>query len=225
MKKYLLIIVAFILPDSLIGQERNDVKQKEVSALFQKTEKEMQNHYNYLDKKRIFEDPIGRADYFFKTVKRVAPSLLSDTKLYKDEILNLLIDTTYKKNYYSNWDIMYILYNLPLDDYVGMLYTVSALYKQNNIDFDLFTFFIFQDFNVSNAVAKNYQNEKLQVFLNKLLEDKEIVNKAELQDKDFRERILNLKNGVLWEGGEDGFGLKKLDKSQPPILNTTKTEH
>lgn len=97
MKKYLLIIVAFILPDSLIGQERNDVKQKEVSALFQKTEKEMQNHYNYLDKKRIFEDPIGRADYFFKTVKRVAPSLLSDTKLYKNEILNLLIDTTYKK--------------------------------------------------------------------------------------------------------------------------------
>lgn len=225
MKKYLLIIVAFILSDSLIGQERNDVKQKEVSALFQKTEKEMQNHYNYLDKKRIFEDPIGRADYFFKTVKRVAPSLLSDTKLYKDEILNLLIDTTYKKNYYSNWDIMYILYNLPLDDYVGMLYTVSALYKQNNIDSDLFIFFIFQDFNVSNAVAKNYQNEKLQVFLNKLLEDKEIVNKAELQDKDFRERILNLKNGVLWEGGEDGFGLKKLDKSQPPILNTTKTEH
>lgn len=225
MKKYLLIIVAFILSDSLIGQERNDVKQKEVSALFQKTEKEMQNHYNYLDKKRIFEDPIGRADYFFKTVKRVAPSLLSDTKLYKDEILNLLIDTTYKKNYYSNWDIMYILYNLPLDDYVGMLYTVSALYKQNNIDFDLFTSFIFQDFNVSNAVAKNYQNEKLQVFLSKLLGDKETMNKAELQDKNFRERILNLKNGVLWEGGEDGFGLKKLDKSQPPILNTTKTEH
>jgi hypothetical protein len=120
---------------------------------------------------------------------------------------------------------MYILYNLPFDDYVGMLYTVSALYKQNNIDSDLFIFFIFQDFNVSNAVAKNYQNEKLQVFLNKLLKDKEIVNKAELQDKNFRERILNLKNGVLWEGGEDGFGLKKLDKSQPPILNTTKTEH
>ena len=181
----------------------------------------MQAHYDYIEKNGIFEDPLGRIDYFFKTVKTVAPQLLTDTKLYKNDLLNLLTDKSFHKNIFTDNNIVFVLYNLPIDDYVDVLNFALSLYQNEKINQSIFELFIFQNEIASVSVAKNFKNEKLQVFLNKLLDDLSLIRKVELQNKHFRKSILDLKSGLDWEGTSDG-GLKKLTEIQPAVLDTLK---
>lgn len=222
MNIYILIITTLILSCCSTKKENDALKAKEISELFQIVENDMQAHYDYLDKNKIFEDPLGRIWYFFKTVNTIAPQLLTDTKLYKTEVFNILTDTSFQKNQFTNNDIVYILYNLPVDDYVDLLSSVTSLYKKKKITRNIFESFIFQDFNVSNSIAKNFTNEKLQVFLNNILNDQEIYTNTELQNKRFKKNILELKKGTLWEGEEDVLGLKEMGEIQPPILDSIK---
>jgi len=99
-----------------------------------------------------------------------------------------------------------------------MLYLVSNLYKQDAIDYKIFRYFIFQDPSVSTTVAKNYQNKKLQVLLDKLLNDREIMKISDSFDKPFRRGILELKSGDYWGGGK--YLLKNMSKIHLPILDT-----
>lgn len=221
-----LIIIQVLLLSCCSAKKENSVpKMDKISKLFQIVEDKMGAHYVYLDKNRIFEDPIGRAEYFFKTVKTVAPQLLINTKLYKDEILNVLTDKTFRKNAFTDDDIAYILYNLPIDDYADLLSSVVPLYKNGDINQYIFELFIFQDYIVSISIYKNYNNGRLQVFLNKLLKDNDLIIKAELKNKRFREDILNLKSGASWKADENEFGIKEISRIQTPVLDTLKIEH
>lgn len=215
MKKYLFFIIALILSCYVMGQDSNNVKQKVTTSLFQRIE-------NEINKNQIFEDPLGRISYLFKVIKEVALIFLSDTKSYKFELLNLLIDFSFQKNIYTDLDIIYILYNLQIDDYVDILDCALTLYRQDDIDQNVFESFIFQDFNVSNSVAKNYRNEKLQVFFDNLLKDKGLISKIELQNKTFQQAIWDLKSGTIWNGTGNSSGQKDLNKIQSPILDTLK---
>jgi len=224
MKTYfLLIVIPFLYCCCKTkGQEIDNTKQKETAILFQKIENKMQSHYDHLNKNRLFEDPSGRIVYFFKTVKETAPQLFSDIKFFKDELLILLTDSSFQKNEYTDLDIVYLLYNLQINDYVDILEQISKLYKQNDVDYKIFDCFIFQDFNVSNSVAKNYRNEKLQNFLNSILQDEVLMSKSSLQNKLFKQALFDLKTGNSWNGTGDSFGLKKINEIQPPILETLK---
>lgn len=137
MNIHILIITTLILSCCSAKKENNTFKAKEISELFQIIENDMQAHYDYLDKNRIFEDPLSRTWYFFNTVKAIAPQLLTDTKLYKTEVFNILTDTSFQKNKFTNYDVIYILYNLPVDDYVDLLSSVTSLYKKkkNNLGY------------------------------------------------------------------------------------------
>jgi hypothetical protein len=204
-------------------KEDSDPKTNKVYESFQIIENKMQAHYDYIEKNGIFEDPLGRIDYFFKTVKTVAPQLLTDTKLYKNDLLNLLTDKSFHKNIFTDNNIVFVLYNLPIDDYVDVLDSALSLYQNEKINQSIFELFIFQNEIASVSVAKNFKNEKLQVFLNKLLDDLSLIRKVELQNKHFRKSILDLKSGLDWEGTSDG-GLKKLTEIQPAVLDTLKVE-
>ena len=173
----------------------------------------MEKHYEYVEKKGIFEDPLGRIDYFFRLVKSNNPQLLTDTKLYKEEILNLLTDSVLRKNRFTYEDIIYTLYNLSINDYVDLLESALNLYKKGEMSLSYFELFLFQEDVVSNSIYKNYKNKKLQVFLSKLLLDKETILKAETEDRIFKERILKLKDGTTWEA------LKPYFINSKPILD------
>lgn len=200
-----LTILVIILSCCSAKKEYGMPKTNTISNLFQIVEDEMNTHYKYLEKNRIFEDPVGRAIYLFKTVKRVAPQLLTNIKLYKNEMLSLLTDAGFRRNKFTDDDIAYILYNLPIDDYADLLNHVLILYKSGDIDYYIFKLFIFQDDFVSNSIYKNSKNKKLQTVLEKLLKDNSLILKAELQNKRFKEAIFNLKNDVIW-GEEDENG-------------------
>ena len=219
----LFILLTIILCCSSAKKEDSDPKTNKVYESFQIIENKMQAHYDYIEKNGIFEDPLGRIDYFFKTVKTVAPQLLTDTKLYKNDLLNLLTDKSFHKNIFTDNNIVFVLYNLPIDDYVDVLDSALSLYQNEKINQSIFELFIFQNEIASVSVAKNFKNEKLQVFLNKLLDDLSLIRKVELQNKHFRKSILDLKSGLDWEGTSDG-GLKKLTEIQPAVLDTLKVE-
>jgi hypothetical protein len=118
-------------------------------------------------------------------------------------------------------DIKYLLYNTTIEEYVDILDDVYRMYKQGIIDYEMFNFFLFQDYNVSNSVAKNYQNEKLIDFFDMLLLDEELINLyPEWSMASIKESILNLLKGNSWHGKGEGYGLKRLSEIQPPILDT-----
>ena len=217
------ILLTITLCCSAAKEEYSDPKTNKVYESFQIIENKMQAHYDYIEKNGIFEDPLGRIDYFFKTVKTVAPQLLTDTKLYKNDLLNLLTDKSFHKNIFTDNNIVFVLYNLPIDDYVDVLDSALSLYQNEKINQSIFELFIFQNEIASVSVAKNFKKEKLQVFLNKLLDDQSLIRKVELQNKHFRKSILNLKSGLDWEGTSNG-GLKKLTEIQPAVLDTLKVE-
>ena len=230
MKKYILIFW-ILLPCCSAKIENHNPKTNKVYEIFQVISGKMQAHNDYIEKNRLFEDLIGNTSYFFKIVKTVAPQLLTDTKLYKDDILNIVTDKSFKKNGLNdliNYDIPYLLYNLQIDDYVDLLYSVVPLFKNGDIDQNLFERFIFPDDFVSTSLYKNYQNEKLQLFLNNLLKDQDLISKVKIlkpyQFSPFSERILYLKNGTMWEGDSEDMGLKEMYANRTTILDDLKAE-
>lgn len=229
MKIHISILLVLMLSCYSTKTESNKLNTNKIIESFQKIEDKMKTHYEYIEKNRIFEDPIGRAIHFFEVVKTVAPQLLADTKLYKNEILNLLTDETFKKYDFIDYDIPYLLYNLPIDDYVDLLNSVVILFKNGDINQDIFERFIFPDSFVSNDLYKNYRNKKLQFFLNNLLKDEDLTTRVKTQQPyqsvSFSENVLLLKNGTMWEGGRENSGLKKRYVNRTPILDTIKRGH
>ena len=228
MKKYTLIFWILLSCCSAKIENQNP-KTNKVHEIFQVISGKMQAHNDYMEKNRLFEELIGHTIHFFKVVKTVAPQLLTDTKLYKDDILNIVTDKSFKKNGLNdliNYDIPYLLYNLQIDDYVDLLYSVVPLFKNGDIDQELFERFIFPDDFVSISLYKNYQNEKLQLFLNNLLNDEELIAKVKIQepyqDLSYSERIYRLKKGTMWEGNNEHSGLKKRYVNRTTILDGLK---
>lgn len=226
MKAHLFIILTLIFSCCLAKKEYSPPERNKAFKLFQLIEDQMVSYSTYLDKKGILEEPLVLAEYFFKTVKRIAPQFLIDTKSHKDELLTILTDTTFRKNVFTDWDVIYLLYNLPIDDYADLLISVVPLYKNGDIDQYLFELFVFPDICITSSVYKNYGNEKLQAFLNKLLEDENLILKVESENKYFKEQILELKSGTLQrEGIELGCGQKINGEVRPSILDTLKVGH
>ena len=225
MKKYTLIFWILLSCCSAKIENQNP-KTNKVHEIFQVISGKMQAHNDYMEKNRLFEELIGHTMHFFKVVNTVAPQFLTDTKLYKDDILNLLTDKSFKRYDLIDYDIPYLLYNLHIDDYVDLLYSVVPLFKNGDIDQNLFERFIFPDDFVSTSLYKNYQNEKLQLFLNNLLEDQDLISKVKIQkpyqNDSFSERILSLKNGTMWEGNSEYMGLKKMYENGAAILDGLK---
>jgi hypothetical protein len=102
------------------------------------------------------------------------------------------------------------------------------LFKNGDIDQNLFERFIFPDDFVSTSLYQNYQNEKLQLFLNNLLKDQDLISKVKIlkpyQNNSFSERILYLKNGTMWKGNSEIMGLKKMYENRTAILDDLKAE-
>ena len=227
MKKYTLIFWILLSCCSAKIENQNP-KTNKVHEIFQVISGKMQAHNDYMEKNRLFEELIGHTMHFFKVVNTVAPQFLTDTKLYKDDILNLLTDKSFKRYDLIDYDIPYLLYNLHIDDYVDLLYSVVPLFKNGDIDQNLFERFIFPDHFVSTSLYQNYQNEKLQLFLNNLLKDQDLISKVKIlkpyQLSSFSERIYRLKNGTMWEGDNEHSGFKKMYANGAAILDGLKAK-
>ena len=212
MKKKLYILL-IIIGNSVQTNYADNPTKNSVIDLFQKVEYAMQKHYAEY---RNFEDPLDRHGYYFKTIQKIAPELLCHTFQYKDELLSILVDSTFKKNWCTDADVEYLLYNTTIEEYIDILSDVYKMYKQGVINFRTFNSFLFQDLDVSSSVVKNYQNEKLIGFFEMLLQDEDLINLYPKWSKiSIKELIIRLLNGDSWN--KDGFY-----KINIPLLDTLK---
>ena len=209
---------------NILGQESH----KTARSAMQRIENAMQKHYDYIEKNGIFEDPWGRVATYFETIQKVAPQLLCNTYQYKDELLSILVDSVFKKNFHTDADVEYLLYNTTIEEYVDILNDVYRMYKQGLIDIQKLDSFLFQYDHASDLVVKNYQNEILIDFLNMLLQDEEIIKPYPIEWgsglTSIKETILAILSGDAWNGTARGFGRKRLSEIQPPELNTLKID-
>lgn len=223
MKKiFILLFISLFCYCNSNGQNIKKENIDKVKPLFEIVEKKMQEHYDFIRKKRVFEDPLGRISFFFECVNENAPQLLSDNPENKKGLLNILVDKSFKRNLYTDNDIAYLLYNSNIDDYICIVQHVCDLFKHQKIKYQTLGYFLFQDPNVSCLLAKSYRENKVSLFLSDILKDKTLVDFCQNYNKTFIVDIENLKSGKTWNGDQDFVGLKEGSIVQIPILDTLK---
>ena len=192
----------------------NNIKDDSLARqLFIKAEQKAIEFRRKTDKLR-FVDPIEMNEVFYKIVNNESPELYVETRKYKIGLLNILKDKKIKRDDATNQDVYRILDNLCIEDYVEVMDSVYSFYKQKQVKFDDLYSTVIQDFNMSNQLARNYKNDKLQILLTRILQDiKTGKLLIETPPFGFREEIENLLSGNSWEKE-----LKETEKIQPPLL-------
>ena len=133
----------------------NNLKSK-TKQLFLKSELFAMNERSEVEK-NSFLDPVWRNLRFIELAKNKSPDLIANTNYYKWGLFDLLTDSKIKKDNYTDIDIVNILYNLCLDDYIQVVDSAYFLVKQHKLKIEVFELFINQDFNITNRLAKNYK--------------------------------------------------------------------
>lgn len=216
MRKIIFLIGAFISLVCLkIHANNSKINNDSVARqLFIKSEKVAIPNRSKIEKMR-FMDPIERNILFFKIVRKESPDLIDNTNKYKYSLINLFTDKSIRKDGYSNLDICNILSNLCIDDYIDVTDSIYTLVKRNKLDFEILNCMIEQDFNVSNELAKKYENFKSIQFLKKLTNEieqgKYILPK---KNNDFVKFINSILSGEEWR-----HFIKDAETIQPPIFN------
>ena len=214
--KYIILLILFVFFANIKINAFDFNKNEDSIArqLFVKSEKIAIRSRAKIEKMR-FLDPIERNILFFKIVRSESPDLINNTFKYKFSLINLLSDKKIQKDSYSDFDIVNILSNLCIDDYIEVTDSVYTLAKKNKLKFDILENMVIQDFNVSNQLARSYRNPKLKLFLKKILIDIEsgkfILPK---KNNDFIEFVNKLISGEEWEKE-----LKEINRINPPLLN------
>ena len=140
-------------------------------VLFCKAENKAIAYRKDLAKKNIFVDPLVVNSYTYNIFKKTSPELLDNTNLYIDSLLSLFNNKLIPRDYYTDFDILLILYNLCIDDYIVVINKVYELYKKKAIVFNILENVIIQEMNLSNLIIKNYQNNELRKILSNILSD------------------------------------------------------
>ena len=198
---------------NLHANELNKNVDSIARQLFVKSEQIAMRNRAKIEKMR-FLDPVERNSLFFKIVQSESPDLINQTNKYKFGLISLLSDETIIKDDYTNFDIVNILYNLCIDDYVVAMDSVYSLVKANKLKFDILETMVIQDFNVSRQLVLNYQNPKVQQFMYKILHEIETgVYVISKENYDFVESVKKLISGKDWD-----IDFKKFE----PLLNSKK---
>lgn len=212
MKKYkpVLVLVMVLVASQLNANKKNDFQT--AKELFLNCQHKIEKFDNTTGRYR-FVDPIEENEVFYGIVMKTAPTLYTQTKLFKSELINLLVDPYIKKHESAKFNILRVLDNLCIEDYVDVIDSVYTFYKRKQVSFDFLDMTIGQDFNMSNQVARQYKNEKLQKILNKIQSDIKSGNlKVTTPPYGFQETIEKILSGKEWHE------LEEIEKTQPPLL-------
>lgn len=215
--KYKIIIVWLIVTFACSGTYAVDFKNNEAKIakeLFVKSESIAIKNRAKIAKNR-FLDPIGNNELFYKIVKRETPDLINNTSKYKFGLMKLLEDKTIKKDWYTEFDIVNLLCNLCLEDYIDIIDSVRILVIKNQLKFEILEHIVIQDFNLTNLLARNYQNTKLKELLKQIKQDIKF-GKIVIPTNNFgfMEELNKLESGETWEND-----LKQDEIKHPPLLN------
>ena len=107
---------------------------------------------------------------------------------FKDSVIEFLRKPT---SFENQLIVICSMTRLPLDQYISLLYSYQRLYDKKLINARLFQRCIFNEFDTSNILIKNYKNTKIQYLLEHILKSKTV-------SKEFRTEIVKTLNGELF---------------------------
>lgn len=183
--------------------------------LFLKCEKHAILERAKIEKER-FLDPVERNRLFFEIVEKQSPDLLKYTEKYKYGLLKLLVDLPQKRDNYTESDIVNILYNLCLSDYLVILDSVYANVILNKLEFKILESLVIQDVNITTQLMQNYKNQSVQQALDKIrkgIENSEI--RIPNNNSSFLEYLELIRSGEIWENTFSHF-----EEKYAPLLHT-----
>lgn len=208
--RYLIIIAIILIASSLNANKKEDFQT--TKQFFLKCEQKIDKFDQTVGKKR-FIDPLEENEVYYGIVMKTAPNLYLKTKLHKTNLINLFVDDDIKKNKNASYNILRLLDNLCIEDYVDVIDSVYTFYKRKQVSLEILDMTIGQDFNMSNQVAKKYKNEKLQIILNEILNDiRSRRLTITIPPYGFQEKIERILSGKEWQE------LEEIEKTQPPLL-------
>lgn len=181
-------------------------------SMFNKVENEL-IFFRKKTKKEYYE-PVEDFERRFYLIKRHAPLLLSETDKYKEDLLCLLSNKKVLKDKETNRDVIFILYNLCLDNYITACERIYSLFKLGVINLGDLSFALDPDFVNNIKVAKNYENHTLRVLYCRIIKD---LNKSKKKDElELALRLGQVLSGETWED------YRVASKIQPPIIQGCK---
>ena len=128
----------------------------------------------------------------FKLLNEYAPLLMSNTQKYKEGLLSLLTNSEFAKDSSTNEDIIFILHNLCLPEYIETCKEIYKMYRVGQIDIYALAFAIDPDYVISTKIVNNYRNPDLRKFYGTMLGDlKNSENKNEMRLSESLENILS----------------------------------
>ncbi|QEK50838.1 hypothetical protein FYC62_03495 [Pedobacter aquae] len=186
------------------------VDYKSTVTLFFKAENQLIKHR--ILQKEIFNDPIEIFENKLSVIKKEAPLILINTKMYEKHLIMMLSDSSLKRDQETNTDIIFILYHLCYNDYIKSLRSIFEIYKSKKIPFDDFSFAVYQDCFFSCQLVQNYHDEELKKLYKEVLIF--ISGKRDRKYIILKENLIGVLNGQAWEI------CKKDIKIQPPIIGS-----
>lgn len=217
MKKVIKILfVSLVLfCSNLYANDSISLKINRTDRLFLISEKKAIEYRRKVDKKNVFVDPDELNKNIYNIFIKNSPELYSNTRIHKVGLIRILIDKNIQKDYYTNLDIVFILYNLCIEDYIEIIDTTYSLYKKHLVKFKDWRLIVDQDYYISINLASNYKNPRLQKILTQIKNDIESgMVTIPHNNYGFIKEINKLISGEAWENN-----LRKDVEVSPPMLN------
>lgn len=212
MKPLRLLIMLLCLSGYAASANPQTMEYQETVDLFLNARKKYKTRLDSAQRRGTLMDPPYTAALFHQSFSEVSPSLFTHTSAHKQNLLRMLADTSIKKDTYFGEDVIKVLYALCMDEYAPVIGELYKLYKQKTIVFRTFEKSIFQYWDLSLDVCKQYENQNLVAVLTEIHTDFSLSKKK--NEKEMSKEIEHILSGGWWRSEGKDF-----NKYQKPLLN------
>lgn len=149
-------------------------------------------HYDFLEENYVGEQ-------FIKTVLKESPELINNTNYYKWGLLRLLSDKTIERDFYTDLDIIAILYNLCIDDYIDIVDSVFIKVKSRDLSIEIMKNLIVQNPYLTITLAKNYRCHQVYEKLYQIRKELQLINMNNQISNIITQEIDSIISGNTWK--------------------------
>lgn len=160
-------------------------------SLFAKVDKAIWKIRNFNIKSRLFITPDVEARQFYDTIMSIAPTFYTETNKHKQTLVNMLLYSDNLIGLESRLNIVCILNNLCLEEYLDVIRQVLNNYESNSKNEKILITLIDQDDFFSGSLKYFYKVEQLRLQLLEVKNSRYIQNKDNFHIKDVIDEILS----------------------------------
>jgi hypothetical protein len=210
MKKIIYVTILLINSCACSNASQANRSNNKTLDMFLKFEMAISKYRDSVKTNKLFLSPQDESYDFKRILIQTSPDLLQHTDRYVNDLLDMLKKNKIDNTTNSNNDIIWLLYNLCIEEYSNAIAILYDYYKLDIINFKTFESAIVQNNHLSNQVGLQYQNEKLRKVLESIYHDNTNRHDSE------HEKLQRIIKDVI--DGKDYYELKELNTVQPPFF-------